>query len=75
MVGMSSKLRPSSFIFILGKREKSQGARLCDYGGWDTTGLFLGQKLLNGNGGVRRSIVMVKKPTTLKKLAAFLRRF
>jgi hypothetical protein len=32
---------------------------------------FLGQKLLNGKGGVSRSIVMVKKPTILKKVAAF----
>jgi hypothetical protein len=30
---------------------------------------FLGHKLLNGKGGV--SIVMVKKPTIFKKLAAF----
>jgi hypothetical protein len=30
---------------------------------------FLGQKLLNGKGSVSRSIVMVKKPTILKKLA------
>jgi hypothetical protein len=32
---------------------------------------FLGQKVLNGKGGVIRSTDMVKKPTILKKLAAF----
>jgi hypothetical protein len=32
---------------------------------------FLGQKVLNGKGGVIRSTDMVKKSTILKKLAAF----
>jgi hypothetical protein len=31
--------------------------------------IFLRQKLLNGKGSVSRSIVMVKKPIILKKLA------
>jgi hypothetical protein len=46
MVGMSSNLRPFSFIFILGKIGKPQGARLGEYGGWDTTGLFFRPKTL-----------------------------
>jgi hypothetical protein len=32
---------------------------------------FLGQKILNGKGAMSTSIVMVKKPTILKRLAAF----
>jgi hypothetical protein len=59
MVGMSSNLRPFTFIFILEKRGKSQGARLDEYGWWDTAGLFLGQKLLNGKGGVSRNFIML----------------
>jgi hypothetical protein len=50
MVGMSSNLQPLSFIFILGKRKKSQGARSGEYGGWDTTGVFFGPKTLEWKG-------------------------
>jgi hypothetical protein len=32
---------------------------------------FLGPKVSNGKGGVSRIIVMVKKPTILKRLEAF----
>jgi hypothetical protein len=36
-----SKRRPFSFIFNLGKKVKSQGAKSGEYGGWGTTNMLL----------------------------------
>jgi len=37
MVGMSSKKRPFNFNFNFGNNEKSQGAKLGEYGEWFNT--------------------------------------
>jgi hypothetical protein len=75
MVGMSSNLRPFRFIFILGKMKNQKGQDQVSMEGGIPQEYFLGQKLLNGKGGMSRSIVMVKKPTILKSWRRFLRRF
>jgi hypothetical protein len=75
MVGMSSNLCPFNFIFILGKRKNHKGQDEVSMEGGNTTGILFCAKNLNGKGSVSRSIVMVKKPTILKKLAAFFPKF
>jgi hypothetical protein len=73
MVGISSNIRTFSFISILRKRRNYKGQDQVSIESGIPLDYFLGHKLLNGKGGVSRSIVMMKKPTILKKLATFFR--
>lgn len=57
------KRRPLRWIFILGKRKKSQGLQSGERGGWRLTGIFLvAENLWISNGCVTRCIVTIQRP-------------